>query len=228
MTVAASMPGVIDTMPHDQPGRPAVVRLLCSKQLPDIMKILSIGPDRPEGKWHERKHWILHRIHMSSIPLSRQIYGLLAWLALVFAVAAVGGLASANAGDFYGQLVRPAWAPPGWLFAPVWSALYLSMGVAAWLVWRVGGFRGARGALGLFLIQLAVNALWTWLFFVWQQGALAFAEILLLWALILGTISAFWRVRALAGILLLPYLAWVSFACLLTYATWQLNPQLLA
>ncbi|NUM78982.1 tryptophan-rich sensory protein [candidate division KSB1 bacterium] len=83
-------------------------------------------------------------------------------------------------------------------------------------------------ALLLFLIQLAVNALWTWLFFVWRQGALAFIEIVILWALILATIVAFWRVRPLAGILLLPYLAWVTFAAALTYATWRLNPQLLA
>jgi tryptophan-rich sensory protein len=164
---------------------------------------------------------------MTRIPISRQVSGLLAWLALVFVAAAAGGLASANAGDFYALLVRPAWAPPAWLFAPVWSALYLAMGVAAWLVWRVGGFRAAQPALGLFVIQLAVNALWTWLYFAWQLGALAFVEIILLWVLILATIAAFWRVRPLAGILLIPYLAWVSFACLLTYATWQLNPELL-
>jgi tryptophan-rich sensory protein len=101
------------------------------------------------------------------------------------------------------------------------------MGIAAWLVWRVDGFRGARLALWLFIVQLAVNALWTWLFFVWRQGALAFAEIVLLWLLIVATVAAFWRVRPLAGSLLLPYLAWVSFASLLTYACWRLNPDLL-
>jgi benzodiazapine receptor len=158
----------------------------------------------------------------------RHAVGLLAWLALAYAAAAVGGIASANAGAFYLQLVRPGWAPPGWLFAPVWGLLYALMGIAAWLVWRVRGFRDARAALYLFLLQLAANALWTWLFFAWQQGALAFLEILVLWALILGTIVAFWRARPLAGALLLPYLAWVSFACALTYATWRLNPQLLA
>ena len=102
------------------------------------------------------------------------------------------------------------------------------MGFAAWLVWRVGGFAPARIALTLFLAQLAANALWTWLFFAWQEGALAFAEILLLWALIVCTVVAFWRVRPLAGALLLPYLAWVTFATALTFATWQLNPQLLS
>jgi len=160
-----------------------------------------------------------------SVP--KNAFGLLGWLFATFAVAAIGGAASAHAGAFYQQLTQPGWAPPGWLFAPVWSALYLLMGIAAWLVWRERGFRGARTALSLFLLQLAANALWTWLFFAWQQGALAFGEILILWALILGTLVAFWRVRPLAGALLLPYLAWVTFASVLAFATWQLNPQLL-
>lgn len=158
---------------------------------------------------------------------SRQVVSLLGWLLISFAAAAIGGAATAGAGSFYQQLSRPGWAPPEWLFAPVWSVLYLLIGVAAWLVWRERGFRGARTALTLFLVQLAANALWTWLFFAWRQGALAFGEILVLWALILGTLVAFWRVRALAGALLLPYLLWVSYATALTYTVWQLNPGLL-
>jgi len=165
---------------------------------------------------------------MARIPVSKQILGLLGWLLLTFAAAAIGGVASADAGAFYQQLTRPGWASPAWLFAPVWSALYLLIGIAAWLVWRVRGFRGAGTALSLFLIQLAANALWTWLFFAWQQGALAFGEILILWALILGTVVAFWRVRPLAGALLLPYLAWVTFASALTFSIWQRNPRFLA
>ncbi|WP_292449307.1 TspO/MBR family protein [Methylibium sp.] len=109
----------------------------------------------------------------------------------------------------------------------MWSVLYLMMGVAAWLVWRARGFDGARTALVLFLVQLPANALWTWLFFAWREGGLAFAEILVLWALILGTVLAFWRVRLLAGALLLPYLAWVSFASALNFSLWRLNPGLL-
>jgi tryptophan-rich sensory protein len=160
-------------------------------------------------------------------PVGRQIPGLLGWLALSFAAAAIGGFASANAGDFYVRLIRPDWAPPGWLFGPVWTILYLLMAVSAWLVWRERGFRGAPVALGLFLAQLAANALWTWLFFAWRLGAAAFIEVLLLWGMILATTIAFWRVRPLAGALLLPYLAWVGFACALTLATWRLNPALL-
>jgi tryptophan-rich sensory protein len=143
---------------------------------------------------------------------------------LSFAAAAIGGLASARAGAFYQQLSRPEWAPAASVFAPVWSVLYVLMGVAAWLVWRERGFARARTALGLFLIQLLANALWTWLFFAWRLGALAVAEILVLWVLIVATVVAFWRVRRLAALLLLPYLGWVSFAAALTWSIWQRNP----
>jgi benzodiazapine receptor len=98
-------------------------------------------------------------------------------------------------------------------------------GIAAWLVWRENGFRHARVALMLFLIQLAANALWTWLFFAWQLGALAFIENIILIGLIVATAIAFWRVHIFAGVLMLPYLAWIKFAVALTYATLQRNPQ---
>ena len=157
----------------------------------------------------------------------REFLGLAGWLLVAFAAAAIGAVASINAADFYHALVRPAWAPPAGVFGPVWSVLYLLMGIAAWLVWRERGFAGARAALALFLVQLAANALWSWLFFAWHRGAWAFGEILVLWALIVATIAAFWRVRALAGALLLPYFAWVSFATALACQTWRLNPAVL-
>lgn len=156
----------------------------------------------------------------------RQLLGLAGWLLLSFAAAGAGGIASANAGTFYTQLDRPGWAPAPWLFAPVWSALYLMMGVAAWLVWKERGFDGARTPLVLFIAQLVANALWTWLFFAWQEPGLAFAEILILWLMIIATIVAFWKVRSLAGALLVPYLLWVTFASVLTYSLWQRNPSL--
>ena len=164
---------------------------------------------------------------MSSMPLPRQLAGLVGWLAVTFAAAAVGALASVNAGAFYQQLERPAWAPPAALFGPIWTLLYVLMGIAAWLVWRQAGFRRARVALTLFLVQLAVNALWTWLFFVWRLGALAFVESLALGALVLLTVIAFWRIRPVAGMLLMPYLAWVTYAAALTLAVWQRNPTML-
>ena len=164
---------------------------------------------------------------MPKISIARQSIGLLLWLLVSFAAAAIGAVASAQAGAFYVQLARPGWAPPGWLFAPVWTVLYVLMGVAAWLVWRAHGFKEGRTALALFLVQLVANALWTWVFFVWRQGAIAFAEILLLWCLIVATAVSFRRLNALAAALLLPYLAWVTFACALTFSTWRLNPALL-
>lgn len=153
--------------------------------------------------------------------------GLVAWLLASFATAAVGALASVNAAGFYGQLVQPSWAPPAWLFGPAWSVLFVLMAVAAWLVWREHGFRGARPALTLYVVQLVLNALWSWLFFAWQLGAVAFAEIVLLWTLIAATIVLFWRLHRAAAILLLPYLAWVSFASALNFTLWRLNPAIL-
>jgi benzodiazapine receptor len=164
---------------------------------------------------------------MSNTPASRQILGLLGWLAACFAAAAIGAVASTNASEFYGQLVRPGWAPPPWLFAPAWTILYLLMGVAAWLVWRVRGFKAANAALVLFLVQLGANALWSWVFFVWRQGGLAFVEVLVLWCLIVATAVSFRRHNPIAAGLLLPYLAWVTFASALTFVTWRLNPDLL-
>ncbi len=149
---------------------------------------------------------------------------LLGWLLVTFAAAAVGAVASVEAREFYAQLQRPAWAPPGWLFGPVWTALFALMAVSAWLVWRRCGFTRAHL---LFLAQLVVNALWSWLFFAWQQGALAFVEALVLWLLIAGTAAAFWRLHRAAALLLVPYLLWVSFAVGLTYSVWQRNPGLL-
>ncbi|WP_242110528.1 TspO/MBR family protein [Luteimonas aquatica] len=166
---------------------------------------------------------------MTMHPSSRRrtLLGLLAWLATAYAAAAVGATASVRAAAFYGQLARPDWAPPAWLFGPVWTVLYTLMGIAAWLVWRVRGFAGARAALVLFLVQLALNAAWSWLFFAWRRGAIAFADIVVLWIMIAATLAGFWRVRPLAGALLLPYLLWVSFAAVLNYAVWRLNPSLL-
>jgi tryptophan-rich sensory protein len=156
------------------------------------------------------------------------VLSLVGWLLLCFAAAALGAIASANAPEFYAQLARPAWAPPAWLFGPVWAVLYLLLAIAAWLVWRERGFRGAPVAIGLFTIQLGLNSLWSWLFFAWHLGTLSFVEIVVLWGLILATTVASWRVRPLSGALLLPYFAWVTLAASLNYAIWQLNPRLLA
>lgn len=157
--------------------------------------------------------------------LQSQSLGLIGWLAVTVTAGGVGAIASARAAAFYGALSQPTWAPPAWLFGPVWSALYLSMGIAAWLIWRERGLRGARIALLLYVIQLVANGLWTWLFFVFHFGAVSVAEITVLWLLIMATIVSFWPIHRVAALLLLPYLVWVSFASALTMAIWQLNPR---
>jgi tryptophan-rich sensory protein len=164
---------------------------------------------------------------MQRAATTRPLLGLAGWLGITFIAAALGAIASIDAADFYARLERPPWAPPGNVFGPVWSLLYLLMAIAAWRVWRTAGWQTGRGALLLFLSQLALNALWSWLFFAWHLGAAAFAEVLILWALILATILAFWRRDRIAGALLLPYLGWVGFAAALNLAVWQANPLLL-
>ena len=162
---------------------------------------------------------------MTPRSLLWQFIGLLGLLLAAFAAGAVGAIASVDAASFYAQLSKPSWAPPAGVFGPVWSALYALMGVAAWLVWRSPGRKGL--ALGLFGAQLAANTLWSWLFCAWHRGALAAVEVLVLLALIVATVVAFWRSSRLAALLLVPYLLWVSFASVLTWAVWQRNPGLL-
>ena len=164
---------------------------------------------------------------MHRIRGKQQFVGLLAWLAITGIAAFAGSMASRRSEDFYGQLVQPSWAPPPEVFGPVWTVLYILMALAAWLVWRVGGFDHARTALTLYLVQLAVNALWSWLFFAWQMGGAAFADIALMWVLVVATMAVFRRHSRPAALLLLPYLAWISFAAVLNLRLWQLNPGVL-
>lgn len=125
---------------------------------------------------------------------------------------------------WYATLVRPDIAPPSWVFGPVWTTLYLLMGIAAFFVWRKGRHHHAgRVALGLFLVQLALNALWSFIFFGLQNLPGAFVEIVLLWVMIVATMRAFAHVSRTAAWLLAPYLAWVTFAAYLSHAFWQLN-----
>jgi benzodiazapine receptor len=149
----------------------------------------------------------------------RDVLGFVAFLALVAVTAALGSVyTSMSIPGWYDTLPKPDWTPPAWLFGPVWTTLYLLMAVAAWLVWRPGGFRGARLALTLFVVQLGLNAGWSLLFFGMRDPTLALVEIVALWLLILWTTIVFWRHRSLAGALFLPYLAWVAFAGVLNAA----------
>jgi translocator protein len=147
--------------------------------------------------------------------------GLAVWVVLPLLAGAFGSMF--QPGEWYASLEKPSWNPPSWVFGPVWTTLYILMGVAAWLVWD--RYRGAATlALAVFVVQLIFNALWSYLFFGLQSPALAFAGIVILWVLIVATIVLFWRARTVAGVLLLPYLAWVSFAAVLNFTLWQLNP----
>ena len=150
--------------------------------------------------------------------------GLLLWVGLSFLAAYVGSaFTSLSVNDWYLTLEKPSWTPPGKVFGPVWSTIYLLMGVAAWMVWRRRGVAGAGFPLGLFLLQLALNAAWSALFFGLRSPGLAFAEIVVLWILILATAVSFWRVVQVAGALYVPYLLWVSFAAVLNLSIWRLN-----
>jgi len=152
---------------------------------------------------------------------ARNVLSLFGWLALTYGAAATGVFVST--GGWYAGLVKPAWNPPGWLFGPVWTLLYAMMAVAAWQVWQHGGWQARKRELALYLLQWALNALWTPLFFGLQRPGLAFAEIIVLGLALLATLIAFWKVRPSAGLLLVPYALWVAFATVLNFAIWRLN-----
>lgn len=158
-------------------------------------------------------------MHLRS-PGKNRWPALAAFGAAVFVAAAIGGLGVANTSAEYNGLEQPAWAPPSWLFGPVWTVLYVMIALSGWLAWQRAGF---TWPLWLFSAQLVVNAIWTPLFFGAGEYGLAFADIVVMWLLIGATVIAFWRVRRAAALLLLPYWAWVTFASMLNLTIWQLN-----
>jgi translocator protein len=164
---------------------------------------------------------VVMAIGRSGMSGLHQAVGLAVWVAISFLPAWIGSRVTDP--SWYQALDQPGWAPPAWLFGPVWSVLYLLMGVAAWVVWRKGGFAAARVALTLFLVQLVFNAAWSWIFFGLRRPDLAFVEIVALWLLILATAVAFWKEQRLAGPLLVPYLLWVTYAAALNLSLWRLN-----
>ena len=151
-----------------------------------------------------------------------QAWGLIGFLAVCLGTAAIGGaVTSSTVGTWYRTLDKPFWTPPDWVFAPVWTALYVSMAVAGWLVWRRGV--GVRLALILFAVQLALNLGWSVLFFGLRSPGAAAVEIVCLWAAIVATTVVFFRRVRLAGWLFVPYALWVTFAAALNVAIWQMN-----
>jgi translocator protein len=149
---------------------------------------------------------------------------LVLFLLVCFVAEAIGGaVTSSKIGTWYATLAKPIWNPPAWIFAPVWSALYFGMAIAAWLIWRQDATTGARVPLTLFGVQLGLNVLWSCIFFGLQSPGLAFAEVIVLWGAVAATMITFWQRSRLAGILFLPYWAWVTFASALNFAFWRLN-----
>jgi tryptophan-rich sensory protein len=157
------------------------------------------------------------------MPVAQSVLGLAAAAAVVFGAAGIGGVATARSvGTWYQTLAKPSFNPPDAVFGPVWGILYTLMALALWLVWRTGA--GATPAVVCFLVQLALNVLWSLLFFGLRRPWLGLIDIVALWAAIVATIVVFARARPLAAWLLVPYLLWVSFATVLNAAIVWLNP----
>ncbi|WP_437201574.1 TspO/MBR family protein [Planctomicrobium sp. SH664] len=150
--------------------------------------------------------------------------GLIGWILFCFAAAALGSLATTPQLDgWYRSLQKPHWHPPDSLFGPVWTLLYLLMAMAAWLIWKQGGFKENRRPLAWFVIQLILNVAWSWIFFAGHQTGWAVVELVCLWIAIFMTTVLFFKKRRLAGALLIPYLGWVTFAGCLNWTIWRLN-----
>ncbi|MHC4478078.1 MAG: TspO/MBR family protein [Planctomycetota bacterium] len=155
----------------------------------------------------------------------RGIGKLICSVSVCIATGFVGSLATTDSvNTWYADLSRPSFTPPDWAFGVVWPILYVMMGISAFIIWNQGfSNRQVKVALGLFILQLVLNGLWTPIFFGLHMMALALAEITLLWVAIIMTIFTFWRISRAAAYLLVPYILWVSFAIALNFALWQLN-----
>ena len=151
------------------------------------------------------------------------IAALFGFFAACFVTASSGAVF--KPGLWYDRLAKPWWRPPNWLFPPAWAVLYATIAVAGWMVWREAGFGGATVAFTIYGLQLVLNFCWSVLFFGLRRPDLAFGEVLLLWASILAMILAFHAVVPAAAWILVPYLCWVSFAAVLNFAMWRLNPR---
>jgi len=150
--------------------------------------------------------------------------GLVVFVMVCLAAGGLGAVATTpEIGGWYKTLGKPSWNPPDRVFGPVWTTLFVLMGIAAWLVWQRDGFKAAAKPLSLFAVQLVLNVAWSWIFFGLHQPGWAFVEIVILWLAILATTILFFRCSKIAGWLLVPYLAWVSFASVLNFTIWRMN-----
>lgn len=160
----------------------------------------------------------------SALPSSRRYGALAAFLVVTFAAAAIGSASTfRSVTTWYPTLAKPAWNPPSWVFGPVWTVLYIAMAVGAWRCWRLVNRAEAASLARLYGGQLALNALWSVLFFGLHRPAWALFDILLLWLVLVVLLRRFWRIDRAAGAMWSAYVAWVSFATALNAAIWVLN-----
>jgi tryptophan-rich sensory protein len=153
-----------------------------------------------------------------------RLIGLAVLIAICLGAGGLGAIATTPEIDgWYRSLAKPTWNPPDSVFGPVWTTLFVMMAIAAWLVWKPAGVKAAATPLALFASQLVLNVAWSWIFFGMHQPGWAFVEIVALWMAIVATTVAFFRRSKVAGCLLVPYLAWVSFAAVLNFTIWMLN-----
>ena len=150
----------------------------------------------------------------------------IAALVLCFGASAAGAafMSGNGPGGWYAELQKPVITPPGWVFGPVWTILYLMMAVSLFIIWNKGlDYPGVKIAIGVFLFQLILNAAWTPLFFGYHLILWALIDIILLFFAILATVIVFKKISVYASLLLVPYLAWVGFAAVLNGLLWQMN-----
>lgn len=146
------------------------------------------------------------------------------FIGICLAAGAMGSFATMpEIQGWYQQIHKPLWTPPSGIFGPVWTLLYIMMGAAAARVWNKRNVQPVTNAMIIFAVQLLLNGAWSFIFFGAHRPDLAFAEILLLWLMIILTVKAFWDIDRLAAALLKPYFLWVSFASCLNFAIWQMN-----
>lgn len=156
------------------------------------------------------------------MSLVKSIIGFFFWILISLSAGFIGS--QYMPGEWYAQIAKPSWNPPNYIFAPVWTTLYILMGISAWLVWKSKGFANAKFALTIFIFQLIFNALWSYAFFGLHNPFLAFIDIIILWCLIALTLISFWKHSTVAGALFIPYLLWVTFASVLNYTIYRINP----
>lgn len=166
-----------------------------------------------------------HRDMDANISRRRDIFGLATFILVCLLVSGLGGIITASSvGSWYASIEKPPFNPPNWVFAPVWTTLFVMMAIAGWRVWRKGHDTRRRQALIAFAVQLGLNLAWSFLFFGLQRIDLAMLEIVILLVAIGITTVLFWKIDRLAGALFVPYGLWVSFATLLNVSLWFLNP----